>query len=235
MPLTLYFHPVSQPSRSVLAFLKLTGIPYEIKVIDIMRGETRGPEYAKINPAMTVPAIDDDGFILGESEAIVRYLMNSRKVGEELYPSDPKIRAQVDKYFPFHHNTVRPQFSKCFMATYIDLLPPEYADYGLKKYQEDAGNCLKQFEEFYLKDQKYIAGDVLTIADIFLLSELTLAAFHTDFSFADYPKTKAYMERCLENKVLKEVSDMTNELPKIAKELREEMKSQGAAPPQENK
>jgi len=194
-----------------------------------MRGESRKPEYAKINPAKTVPAIDDDGFILSESEAIIRYLMNSRKVGEEFYPTDPKVRAQVDKYFPFHHNTVRPQFSKCFMATYIDLLPPEYKDYGLEKYQEDAGNVLKQFEEIYLKDQKYIAGDTLSIADIFMISELVLAAFHTDFDFSSYPKSKAYMERCLENQVLKDMTEMLNkELPKIVAELREEMKLQKA-------
>jgi len=194
-----------------------------------MRGETRQPEYTKINPAQTVPAIDDNGFILGESEAIVRYLINSRKVGEEFYPSDPKIRAQVDKYFPFHHNTIRPVLLKNFIANYKDLFPPEMVETGLENYKEEVKNCLKQFEELYLKDQKYLAGEKLTIADIFAVMELTLAADHTDCDLKDYVKIEAYIGRCLENQVLKEASDMAKDLPKIAEELREEYKQYGGA------
>jgi len=192
-----------------------------------MKGETRTSEFAKINPLKAVPAIDDDGFTLGESEAIVRYLMNSRKVGEEFYPSDPKIRAQVDRYFPFHHNTARIAFLKNFMAAYKDLFPPKMLVPGFENYKEEVQNCLKQFDELYLKDQKYIAGDQLTIADIFAVLELKLEEDHLGCDLKAYPKIKAYVDRCLENKVLKEVNEMGNGLPKLIEELREELKLNG--------
>jgi len=228
MSLTLYYHPFSQPCLSILAFLRLTGIEHQTKVIEFLKGENKTPEFTKINPAQKIPAIDDNGFTLGESEAIVRYLINSRKLGEEFYPADPKIRAQVDKYFPFHHNTVRPQFIKCLKGTFIDILPPGTDKTGLDKFQEDGENVLKQFEEIYLRDQKYIAGDQLTIADIFMISELVLAAKYTDFDLKDYPKSKAYMERCLENQVLKEVHEAYEGFAKMMAGIREAIKLQSA-------
>ena len=85
MSLTFYYFPLSQPSRAVLAFLELTKIPHEKKIVNILAGEHKTAEYLKINPLGFVPAIDDDGFSFGEGEAIVRYLINTRKVGEEYY------------------------------------------------------------------------------------------------------------------------------------------------------
>lgn len=57
---------MSQPSRAIYIFLKITGIPFESKEIALRKLEHMGDEYAKINPFKKVPVIDDDGFILTE-------------------------------------------------------------------------------------------------------------------------------------------------------------------------
>lgn len=57
MSITLYYHPLSQPSRSTLALLNIGGLKFEGKIIDLMKGEGRSPEYLKINPFGGVPFI----------------------------------------------------------------------------------------------------------------------------------------------------------------------------------
>jgi glutathione S-transferase len=74
MSLTLYFHPISQPSRAIHAALLLGKVEFTPKVIDIMKGEQKTPEYKAINPAQQVPAITDGDFGLFESHVILRYL-----------------------------------------------------------------------------------------------------------------------------------------------------------------
>ncbi len=60
-------------------------------------GVTDGPEYLAMNPNGRVPTIDDDGFVLWESNAIVRYLSARHGTGT-LYPEDPRRRADADRW-----------------------------------------------------------------------------------------------------------------------------------------
>ena len=60
MSLTLYYHPISQPARAVLALLHIGKIQFEGKVIDIFKGAARTPEYLELNPFGGVPFIIHD-------------------------------------------------------------------------------------------------------------------------------------------------------------------------------
>ena len=63
--MTLYYHPLSQPSRAAIALLKLGKIKYEEKVVDLMGGENKTPEFLEINLLGFVPAITHNGFSVG--------------------------------------------------------------------------------------------------------------------------------------------------------------------------
>ena len=204
MPFTFYYFPLSQPSRAVLAFIELTKIPHEKKVINILTGDNHTPHYLKINPLGKVPAIDDDGFSFGEGETIIRYLINTKKTGEEFYPPDPKKRVLIDRYFPFHHESVRTSLLPYFQSHYPELWPElEGQKESLEKKVEAT---LKKFEENYLGNLHYLGGESLSIADFFALGELMTTYYSTDFDFDKFPLIKAYIERSLENPVILEIN-----------------------------
>lgn len=100
--LQLYYTLGSPPSRAVLHVIRILGLQVEIKNLDLVeKKEQLSPEYLKINPMHQIPALVDGDFVVTESRAIMAYLVNSRKPGHELYPTDPKVRALIDQRLYF--------------------------------------------------------------------------------------------------------------------------------------
>lgn len=95
-PLKLYYYPPCPPYRAVLFAVENLKIEVQKILVDLSKGDQLKPEFLKINPQHCLPTIDDDGFIMWESRAILAYLVNSRAPGSSFYPLDPKKRALVD-------------------------------------------------------------------------------------------------------------------------------------------
>src|SRR5262245_57949621 len=92
----LYFFPVSTASRPILLFCTESKIAFEPVLVDLMKGEHFQEPYKTLNPTSLVPFIDDDGFVLTESSAILKYL--AEKHGSPAYPSgDLKKRARINE------------------------------------------------------------------------------------------------------------------------------------------
>lgn len=94
---TLYFTPGSPPARAVLLLCRELGIDVEVKTLDLLNGEHLKEEFLKLNPAHEVPTWVEGDFVLTESRAILAYIVNSRKPGSTLYPTEAKARAVVDQ------------------------------------------------------------------------------------------------------------------------------------------
>jgi len=226
MSLTLYYHPDSQPSRTLMTFFHLTNLLYEPKFVNLLKGEQYSPEFSKINPRHFVPVLTDGDFILNESEAIIFYIMDSRDVGKEYYPEDVKIRAIINQYLPYHHSNVRPKLSELFNLTWF----PQRIKGPKDIIRPQALELCQKFEEVFLKDDvKYIAGDAFTIADMFAVNEFTQVLYGTDVDFNKFPVLKKYIDRCLENKVLYEVNNEIRNFPERLKKYREEMAAEKKA------
>jgi len=82
--------------RKVLWAADEMGLPYEHEIWGKPHRDPRVPEFLAMNPNGTVPVIVDDGFVLWESNAILRYL--AEKTGSDLLPSDPRERGLVDQW-----------------------------------------------------------------------------------------------------------------------------------------
>lgn len=81
----LYSHPISTVSRPILLLAADENIALDVQLVDLFKGEHKQPAYLAINPSGQVPALDDDGFRLTESSAILKYL--AEKTGSRAYPT----------------------------------------------------------------------------------------------------------------------------------------------------
>ncbi len=93
--LTLYDHPDSSCALRVRFLLAELDLPYERQQVPMVR--PRPADYLDLNPVGGIPTLVDDGFILSESHAILRYLV-AREQRDDLYPLAPRRRAAVDEF-----------------------------------------------------------------------------------------------------------------------------------------
>ena len=110
--LTIYGADLSSPSNKVRFVANALGLNYTYRPVKLREGENRQEWFLKVNPFGKIPAIDDDGFMLFESNAICKYLLN--KKNSPLFPQELKVRALVDQWVDFGSMHVGLAMSKVF-------------------------------------------------------------------------------------------------------------------------
>jgi glutathione S-transferase len=126
-------------------------------------GVNNTPEYLAMNPNGLVPTINDDGFILWESHAIVRYLACKHGTGA-LWPTDDKVCADADRWMDWYNTTLWLDLRPVFWN--LVRVPPEKRD--MKLVEESRKKLAANFSivNKQLAGRNYIAGSALTMGDI---------------------------------------------------------------------
>ncbi len=93
----LYHHPMSSNARRAVMTVLHLGVDVDLVLVDLAKGEQRRPEYLRLNPNGKVPVLEDQGFVLSESHAIMQYLAD-RTLGQTLYPEAIQARADVNRW-----------------------------------------------------------------------------------------------------------------------------------------
>ena len=106
----LYGHPLSTCTRKVRFALAEKGAEAELVVIDLAAGEHRAPAHLARHPFGRIPVLDDDGFVLYESRAILKYL-DERLSGPVLTPATPRERARMEQWLSVDASYVAPHVS----------------------------------------------------------------------------------------------------------------------------
>ena len=99
--------------QKVLWALEELKVPYQRTDAGLQYGVVNEPFYRKMNPNGRVPTIEDDGLVLWESNAIVRYLSSKHGAGT-LWPNDPRQRADADRWMDWATSTVAPAMTPVF-------------------------------------------------------------------------------------------------------------------------
>jgi len=182
----LYAVSDGPPSLSVRMLLKSLDLKYELKNVDYCSGEHMTNEYALMNPQKEIPVLDDDGFFLSESVAILQYIADKYAPNSGLYPKDAKTRALVNHRLCFNLAFLYPNLSAYAMAPIF--FNYERTPLALKK----VNIALATFETYMKREAtKYVAGTEITIADFPLIcSIMCLEAIK--LSIDDYPAVKEW-------------------------------------------
>ncbi len=162
--LKIYGRANSINVRKVLWTVDEIGIPFERE--DWGRGfrPTSDPEFLALNPFGLVPVIDDDGFILSESHAIIRYLAATRS-RDDLLPADPKRRAIVESWMEWQGIEVSNAHRGAVMVNVFKIDIPggqEVVDASVAEWPKR----MAVIEEQLRKTGAYITGAEFTLADI---------------------------------------------------------------------
>jgi glutathione S-transferase len=186
----LYSMQRSGNSYKVRLALALLDTPYEAIEIDILRGESRTPDFLAKNPSGQVPLLEvADGRYLAESNAILWYVA----IGTPLAPENRIERAEALQWMFFEQHALEPNIGAAYFWLSLVRGGRDLQTYALDDWME-RGYAALQVMENHLKTHDYFAANQLTVADIALYG-YTHVAERCDFELSTFPAIRAWLRR----------------------------------------
>ena len=167
------------------------GLPFEREDVGGPFGRNRDPEYLAINPNGLVPTIIDDGFTLWESNTIVRYLASVHG-GDEFWPSDPRARADAERWMDWQLSVLAPAVYPVFWG--LIRTKPEDRDWDAINAGRDRLAAAFAILDRHLAGRDYVGGTNFTAADI-PVGVVAYRWFEMDIKREDYPDLKQWYDR----------------------------------------
>jgi glutathione S-transferase len=177
--------------QKVLWALDEMKVPFERVDAGMAFGVVGEPFYKKMNPNSRVPTIDDDGLVLWESNAIVRYLAAKHASGS-LSPNDLRERADADRWMDWASNHVSPALTPAFWG--LIRTPADKRD--MRQIAAAAEATAQQFNilEQGLEGRDYVAGRNFTMGDI-VVGVNVYRWYALDVKRPHLPRVEGYYER----------------------------------------
>ena len=191
----LYANPVAAFSRPIVLFLERGEIPVDLVNVDVFGGECKGEEFARLNPSKQIPVLEDDGLVLTECSAILKYLAD--KANSSAYPKNLKERARVNEVMDW----INTGFSRDFQygLVYPQILPDHKrvddaanrtaVEWG----QVQARKWMDIFNSKWLGQGKpYLCGNEITIADYFAAGPILVGEL-IGIDFTPFPNVARWL------------------------------------------
>lgn len=182
----LYNFPRSGHAHRVELMLSLLRLPTELIFVDLAKGEHKQPAYLAINSFGQVPAIDDGGVVLADSNAILVYLAQKYGNGRWL-PADPVGAAHVQRWLSAAAGPI------AFGPAAARLVTVFGAQLNAEEAITRAHNLLKVMD-VELGKTAYLAGDEPSIADVSAYSYIAHAP-EGNVSLEEYGNVRAWLAR----------------------------------------
>jgi glutathione S-transferase len=176
----LHHHPMSANARrAVMTALHLGLVAkgdVQLVVVDLAKGEQRGPAFSALNPNHRVPVLEDDGFVLTESHAIMQYLADET-AGQKIYPTERRARADVNRWLFWNAHHFAPAIA---VINWENLIKPMLGrgdpdPRELARGETLIAQCAGVLDA-HLAGKQWIAGDALTLADLAISTPLMSTA-----------------------------------------------------------
>ncbi len=175
MSIEIYALPPSPRAFKVLAVANYLGLDVTVRVIDLLKGEQKSPEYAALNPNMKMPTLKDGDYVLWESNAIAQYLAG-KKPQSGLLPTEERGRLDVTRWQFWDLAHWDPACEILLFENFVKKLigggepDPAAIARGTELFHQAAHVLNGQ-----LKGKKFVTGDTLTLADFSLGAPLHYA------------------------------------------------------------
>lgn len=204
LPMIHFFHhPLSPYSRKVFFLLEESRLAYDLQVVSLERREQRTPAYLAVNPSGRVPAIRDGEFSLGESNAILRYLVRRFRL-DQFYPVGLQEQATLDMWWEFcsvHIN--RPLIDLAWNRHMAKKFGGQPDLNVITKAEKNLARDLPVLEQRLL-GRNFLVGPELSLCDINLMP---FASYARDvLPMRNFPAFDSWISRVSERSAWKTVS-----------------------------
>lgn len=190
----IYQNPLSSNARRVTMTALELGLDADVVFVDLAKGEHKKPEYLRMNPSGKVPTLDDDGFFLTESHAIMLYLAD-KTPGQKLYPAETRARADVHRWLFWSAHQLSPSVGilnwENVVKGFLGLGGPEpvLVEKGLRDVRENL-----RVLNFALEGKTWLVDDRLTLADLAVATPL-MATVPAKLPVGEFPHVVAWFDR----------------------------------------
>ncbi len=192
MSLTFYYAPMSTAGITDLVLEEL-GTPCERVKVDMQKGETRTPQFLRLNPNGKVPLIVHDGVPIWESAAITMYLGEVFGVEKGLYPAPGPARGEAMKWIVWTNVTLLDSVFR-WMRNTSEWTPAEQHNAKVAEAAKaDIQTCLRILDEALARKQFLVDG--YTLADTHLHA-VTDWFSHVNVDASPYSNLNAWRKRC---------------------------------------
>ncbi|MEP2946454.1 MAG: glutathione S-transferase [Lentilitoribacter sp.] len=202
----LYRTPKSGHCHRAELMLSFLGLPYETIDLDMASGAHKQPDFLKVSPFGLVPAIDDDGYILADSNAILVYLINTYAKETNWLPKDAKLAADVQRWMTIAADNI---YSGPCAARLVKVFGAPL-DHGAAVAK--AHKLFAVMDE-HLNAKTWLVGDDLTAADVAVYS-YTAHAPEGGVDLSPYSHIRSWLKR-VEN-APNFVGMVTSPIPELA-------------------
>jgi glutathione S-transferase len=167
-PIILHGFKKSGHSHRAELMLRLLGLPFDFREIDLAGGEHKRADFLKLNPYGTVPVIDDGGTIIADSVAILVYVATKYDAARTWLPTDPTRAAQVQRWLSVAQG---PVFNGPCAARLVTVFNAPLDHARAKRIAQDFLGVL----DSQLVGRKFLVDDGPTLADVALYSYIAHA------------------------------------------------------------
>lgn len=193
-PLVIWGRDNSVNVQKVLWCCEEIGLPYQRIDAGGAYGGVETDRYRALNPNSLVPTLDEDGFVLWESNVIVRYLA-AKYATPRLWPDDIRQRALADQWMDWQTSTFWPALRPLFIG--LIRTAPDQRDPQTIEYAHAKSASLLGIMDTHLRSRRYMAGDTFTPADI-ALGCCTLRWMELPIEREEFTYVRRWFERLVE-------------------------------------
>ena len=189
----LYYHPISSNARRVLLAADHLGIELDLVETNLM-SEADRRRLEEVNDNSKIPVLVDDGFVLWESCAIMQYLADS-KPGQTIYPRDPLVRADVNRWMFWACQHFAPAISViAWQNVWKKMVTGEDADVNeLARGAADLARAARVLDR-HMANREWMVGEGVTLAD-YAVAAPVMYKEKARLPLDEYPQLMAWFAR----------------------------------------